>query len=98
MSIIHYVKEILDAFTAPRRDMVSGTLVLFYRAQMALSTTKPLVLRINDIGRAEAVDYQNFAHKPQEAESRYFLSEWARDYYGRNHYTVQKDFTKAFTS
>ena len=75
-----------------------GTLVLFYRAQMALSTTKPLVLRINDIGRAEAVDYQNFAHKPQEAESRYFLSEWARDYYGRNHYTVQKDFTKAFTS
>jgi type IV secretion system protein VirB5 len=42
---------------------------------MALSTMKPLVIRINDVGRAEAVDYQNFAYKPQEAENRYFLSE-----------------------
>src|SRR6266851_9898968 len=59
------------------------TLSLFYRAQMALSTTKPLVIRINDVGRAEAIDYENFAYRPQEAENRYFLSEWARDYYTR---------------
>lgn len=71
------------------------TLALFYRAQMALSTLKPLIIRINDVGRAEAVDYQNFAYKPQEAENRYFLSEWARDYYSRNHYTIRKDFTNA---
>ncbi len=71
------------------------TLALFYRAQATLSSMKPLVIRINDVGRAEAVDYQNFAYKPQEAENRYFLSEWARAYYSRNHYTIQKDFTKA---
>ena len=71
------------------------TLALFYRAQMALSTMKPLVIRINDIGHAEALDYQNFAYKPQEAENRYFLSEWTRDYYSRNHYTIRKDFTNA---
>ena len=71
------------------------TLSLFYRAQMALSTIKPLVIRINDVGRAEAVDYQNFAYRPQEAENRYFLSEWAQDYYSRNHYTIRKDFTNA---
>ena len=71
------------------------TLSLFYRAQMALSTIKPLVIRINDVGRAEAIDYQNFAYRPQEAENRYFLSEWARDYYSRNHYTIRKDFTNA---
>jgi len=71
------------------------TLSLFYRAQMALSTVKPLVIRINDVGRAEAIDYQNFAYRPQEAENRYFLSEWARDYYSRNHYTIRKDFTNA---
>ena len=71
------------------------TLALFYRAQMALSTMKPLVIRINDIGHAEALDYQNFAYKPQEAENRYFLSEWARAYYSRNHYTIRKDFTDA---
>jgi type IV secretory pathway TrbF-like protein len=73
----------------------TGTLTLFYRAQIALSTMKPLVIRINDIGRAEAVDYQNFAYKPQQAENRYFLSEWAQAYYSRNHYTIHKDFTKA---
>ncbi len=71
------------------------TLSLFYRAQIALSTTKPLVIRINDVGRAEAIDYQNFAYRPQEAENRYFLSEWAQDYYSRNHYTIRKDFTNA---
>jgi len=71
------------------------TLSLFYRAQRALSTMKPLVIRINDVGRAEAIDYQNFAYRPQEAENRYFLSEWATDYYSRNHYTIRKDFTDA---
>jgi type IV secretory pathway component VirB8 len=72
------------------------TLSLFYRAQMALSTIKPLVIRINDVGRAaEAIDYQNFAYRPQEAGNRYFLSAWARDYYSRNHYTIRKDFTNA---
>jgi type IV secretory pathway TrbF-like protein len=72
-----------------------ATFALFYRAQMALSTTKPLVIRINDIGHAEALDYQNFAYKPQEAENRYFLSEWTRNYYSRNHYTIRKDFTNS---
>jgi type IV secretory pathway component VirB8 len=72
-----------------------AVLALFYRAQVTLNATKPLVIRINDVGRAEAVDYQNFAYRPQEAENRYFLSEWARAYYSRNHYTIQKDFTKA---
>ena len=62
---------------------------------MALSTMKPLIIRINDVGRAEVVNYQNFAYRPQEAENRYFLSEWARDYYSRNHYTIRKDFTIA---
>ena len=71
------------------------TLSLFYRAQMALSTMKPLVIRINDVGRAEAIDYQNFAYRPQEAENRYFLSQWATDYYSRNHYTIRTDFTNA---
>ena len=71
------------------------TLLLFYRAQMTLSTMRPLVIRINDVGRAEAIDYQNFAYRPQEAENRYFLSEWARDYFSRNHYTICKDFTNA---
>ena len=72
-----------------------GLLVLLVRTQAAAQNPKPLVIRINDIGHAEAVDYANFAYKPQEADNRYFLSQWARLYYSRNHYTVQRDLTQA---
>src|SRR5258708_21504475 len=50
------------------------TLTLFYRAQAALSSIKPLVIPINDVGRAEAVDYQNFAYKPPQPQHPYFRS------------------------
>lgn len=56
---------------------------------------KPLVIRINDIGRAEAVNYNTFAYKPQEAEIKYFLSEFCRLYYGRNRYTIRDNFRQA---
>jgi type IV secretory pathway TrbF-like protein len=72
-----------------------GLLVLLVRNQAAAQNLKPLVIRINDVGHAEAVDYANFAYKPQEADNRYFLSEWARLFYSRNRYTIQKDLTKS---
>ena len=56
---------------------------------------KPLVIRINDIGQAEAVNYTSFAYKPQEAEIKYFLSEFCRLYYGRNRYTIRDNFRQA---
>jgi type IV secretory pathway TrbF-like protein len=72
-----------------------GLLVLLVRTQAQAQNTKPLVIRINDVGHAEAVDYANFAYKPQEADNRYFLSQWARLFYSRNRYTIQKDLTQA---
>lgn len=56
---------------------------------------KPLVIRINDIGRAEAVNYNTLAYKPQEAEIKYFLSQFCRLYYSRNHYTIRDNFRQA---
>ena len=56
---------------------------------------KPLVIRIDEIGRAEAVSYSSFAYKPQEAEIKYFLSEFCRRYYSRNRYTIQDNFRTA---
>src|SRR5947209_13866477 len=41
---------------------------------------KPLVIRINDIGRAEAVRYDRLGYKPQDAEIKYFLSDFCRMY------------------
>lgn len=72
-----------------------GLLVMLLRTQAQAQNVKPLVIRINDVGHAEAVDYANFAYKPQEADNRYFLSQWARLFYSRNRYTIQKDLTQA---
>jgi len=56
---------------------------------------RPLVIRIDDVGRAEAINYHNLEYKPQDAEAKYFLSEFCALYYRRNRYTMQNDFSKA---
>ncbi len=35
---------------------------------------RPLVIRIDDLARAEAINYHNLEYKPQDAEAKYFLS------------------------
>lgn len=54
-----------------------------------------LVIRINDIGRAEAVKYDTLGYKPQDADIKYFLSDFCRLYYSRNRYTVLDNFKKS---
>ena len=56
---------------------------------------RPLVIRIDDLGRAEAINYHNFEYKPQDAEAKYFLSEFSTLFYRRNRYTIQNDFSKS---
>jgi type IV secretory pathway TrbF-like protein len=70
-----------------------GTLV--YRGQMALASVHPLIVRINDVGRAEAIDYRNFQYRPQEAENKYYLTRWAELYFSRNRFTIERDQTDA---
>ena len=67
--------------------------VLLFRGQMALASMHPLIVRINDVGRAEAIDYRNFQYRPQEAENKYYLTRWAELYFGRNRFTVERDQT-----
>ena len=56
---------------------------------------RPLVIRIDDLGRAEAINYHNLEYKPQDAEAKYFLSQFCNLYYRRNRYTIQNDFSKS---
>jgi type IV secretory pathway TrbF-like protein len=56
---------------------------------------RPLVIRIDELGRAEAIDYHNLEYKPQDAEAKYFLSQFCSLYYRRNRYTIQDDFSKS---
>jgi type IV secretion system protein VirB5 len=58
------------------------------RLAQAATNVKPLVIRVNEVGRAEAVAYQDFTYKPQAPEIRYFLTQFVTGYYSRNHKTV----------
>jgi type IV secretion system protein VirB5 len=69
--------------------------VLVFRSQMALASVHPLIIRINDVGRAEAIDYRNFQYRPQEAENKYYLTRWAELYFSRNRFTIERDQTNS---
>lgn len=68
---------------------------LLFRSQMALANAHPFIIRINDVGRAEAIDYRNFQYRPQEAENKYYLTRWAELYFSRNRFTIERDQTNA---
>ena len=72
-----------------------GLLVLDLRTIRTFENFRPLVIRIDDLGRAEAINYHNLEYKPQDAEAKYFLSQFCALYYRRNRYTIQDDFSKA---
>ena len=66
-----------------------------FRSQKALASMRPLIIRINDVGRAEAIDYRNFQYRPQEAENKYYLTRWAELYFSRNRFTIERDQTNS---
>jgi len=68
---------------------------LTYKSQRALANMHPLIIRVNDVGRAEAIDYRNFQYRPEEAENKYYLTRWAELYFGRNRFTIERDQTNA---
>jgi type IV secretion system protein VirB5 len=68
---------------------------LVYRGQMALAAIHPLIIRINDVGRAEAIDYRNFQYRPQEVENKYYLTRWADLHFSRNRFTIERDQTSS---
>ena len=72
-----------------------GLLVLNLKTVQALHNFKPLVIRINDVGRAEAVTYDSLTYQPHEAEVKYFLIQFVTRYYGRMRATVRDSFARS---
>ncbi len=70
-------------------------LALLYRAETAASRLKPLVISISDIGRGQVMNYDDFSKIPVDRVSKYYLAHWAQLYYGRNHATLQRDFSQS---
>src|SRR2546422_2704985 len=56
------------------------------------ANVKPLVIRIDDVGRAEAVQYDATAYQPQAPELRYFLTQFVVKHFSRIRATVQREY------
>ena len=72
-----------------------GLVILNIKTYQAFQNLTPLVIRINEIGRAEAVRYDTFAYQPQEREIRYFLSDFVQRHYSRMRATVRDNYAKS---
>ena len=70
----------------------TGLLVLNFRTQTHYANVKPLVIRINEVGRAEAVDYDAATYRPQAPELRYFLTRFVVTHFSRLRATVQREY------
>jgi type IV secretory pathway TrbF-like protein len=68
---------------------------LAYKSQKALANMHPMIIRVEQVGHAEAIDYRNFQYRPQEAENKYYLTRWAELYFNRNRFTIERDQTNA---
>ena len=69
-----------------------GLLVLNFRTQAATGRVKPLVVRIDEVGRAEAVQYDASTYRPQAPELRYFLTQFVVKHFSRLRATLQREY------
>ena len=69
-----------------------GLLILNLRTQQALNHLKPIVIRIDDVGRATAISYDRFAYTPQAPELKYFLTQFVTQHYSRVRATVRENY------
>jgi type IV secretory pathway TrbF-like protein len=72
-----------------------GLLLLNVKTSQAFHNFKPLVIRINDVGRAEAVSYDSLTYQPRDAEIRYFLIEFVTQHYSRRRATVRENYARS---
>src|SRR5579859_7452422 len=75
--------------------VAAGLIYANVRTARMVQNFKPIVIRIDTVGHAEAIKYDDITYKPQEAEIKYFLSNFCRLYYSRNKYTINDNFKQA---
>ena len=73
--------------------MAVGLLVLNFRTQALYSNVRPLVVRIDEVGRAEAVQYDAASYTPQAPELRYFLTQFVAKHFSRIRATIQREYS-----
>src|SRR3954447_5682201 len=69
-----------------------GLVALNFHTASKYADVKPLVIRIDDVGRAEAVQYDATSYQPQPPELRYFLTQFVVKHFSRLRATVQREY------
>jgi len=69
-----------------------GLLWLNFSTQAQYANFKPIVIRIDGVGRAEAVAYDTTTYRPQAPELRYFLTRFVVTHFSRLRATLQRDY------
>ena len=77
-------------------SLVSLALVgLSVRLAQAARLVKPLVIRIDEVGRATAVTYDALAYTPQAPELKYFLVQFVTKHFSRIRATVRQQYAES---
>ena len=79
---------------------LAGVLLILLLIVFRLSDVqppKPIVIRVDDVGRAEALAYEavEAAPTPTDPTTKYFLNQFVTDYYGRRAVNVQTAWPRA---
>jgi len=69
-----------------------GLVALNFRTAAKAANVKPLVIRIDSVGRAEAVTYDATTYKPEGPELRYFLTRFVALHFSRLRATIRRDY------
>ena len=74
-----------------------GLLVLNFLTVRKYEHLKPLVIRIDDVGRAQAVQYDTLTYRPQgqAPELKYFLAQFVAMHFARMRATVQERYAQS---
>ena len=74
--------------------ILMASFVFNLRLYSATQTRETIVVRINEMGRPEA-NTSSRHYEPQEAELKYFLTQFVQQHYGRMRATVQENFSRS---
>jgi type IV secretory pathway TrbF-like protein len=56
---------------------------------------KPLIVRIDSVGRATALNYHDFEYTPQAGELKYFVTQFISKHFSRIRATVRHDYAES---
>lgn len=78
--------------------VAAGLVALNVYTMHRYAKVKPLVIRIDDIGRAQAITYDALNYRPagQAPELKYFLVQFITKHYGRMRATVKTQYAESF--